>query len=134
MTELFVDTSFIIAVNCHDQYHAEAVALSERYEGQLLVTTAAVLIEVGNALAKKFKAEAVAVIEDFWAADEVTVVSLDDDLLGEGFDLYKRYTDKSWGMVDCISFVVMKQRGMVDALTADHDYRQVGSNPLLGSS
>jgi uncharacterized protein len=78
LTETFIDTSFVIAVvNRKDQYHGEAVKLAALYDGQPLVTTEAVLLEVGNALAKNYKAEAVAVIEDFLESDEVVVVRME---------------------------------------------------------
>ena len=135
MTETFIDTSFVIAVvNRKDQYHGEAVRLAALYDGQPLVTTEAVLLEVGNALAKNYKAEAVAVIEDFLESDEVVVVRMEAGLFERGFEMYQRYKDKSWGLTDCVSFVVMRERGAVDALTADGDFRQAGFNPLLGQS
>ena len=50
MAETFVDTSFVIAVvNRRDQHHAEAVGLADLYDGEPLVTTEAVLFEIGNA-------------------------------------------------------------------------------------
>ncbi len=132
MVETFIDTSFVIAVvNRKDQYHGEAMKLSDIYEGQPLVTTEAVLLEIGNGLAKHFKAEAVAVIEDFLESAEATVVRMDANLFERGFDLYKRYTDKEWGLIDCVSFVVMQERGITNALTTDDDYRQAGFNALL---
>jgi predicted nucleic acid-binding protein len=135
LTETFVDTSFVIAVvNRKDQYNAEALKMSDLYDGELLVTTEAVLLEVGNALAKNFKAEAVAVIEDFLESEEVTVVRMDAGLFEHGFEMYKKYRDKGWGLIDCVSFVVMRERGVVDALTTDDDYRQAGFNPLLRQS
>lgn len=132
MTETFVDSSFIIAVvNRRDQYHAEALNLTDVYDGEPLVTTEAVLLEIGNALAKQYRAEAIATIEDFLESGEVTVVRLSSDLFDRGFELYKRHTDKKWGLIDCISFVVMSDRSMTDALTTDTDFRQAGFNPLL---
>ncbi len=59
------------------------------------------------------------------------MVRLDADLFDRGFELYKRHTDKKWGLVDCISFVVMRDRGVMDALTTDTDFRQAGFNPLF---
>ena len=132
MTETFVDTSFVIAVvNRRDQHHAEAVGLADLYDGEPLVTTEAVLLEIGNALAKRYRAEAVATIEDFLESAEVTVVRIDMGLFERGFDLYKTHMDKTWGFIDCLSFVVMKERGIVDALTTDDDFRQAGFNPLF---
>ena len=49
----------------------------------------------------------------------------------KGFDLYKTYQDKSWGLVDCISFIVMREAGIADALTTDSHYEQAGFNVLL---
>ncbi len=135
MTETFIDTSFVIAVvNRKDQYHKEAARLTDLYEGRTLVTTDAVLLEIGNALAKNYKQAAAEVVEDFLVSEEVFVVRLDAGLFERGFEMYKKYDDKTWGLTDCISFVVMRERGVVDALTADDDFRQAGFNPLLASS
>jgi len=132
LTETFVDTSFVIAVvNRRDQHHAEAVGLADLYDGEPLVTTEAVLLEIGNALAKQYRAEAVAMIEDFLESEEVTVVRIEKGLFERGFALYKTYLDKTWGLIDCLSFVVMQERGIVDVLTTDDDFRQAGFNPLF---
>ncbi|MFM5956954.1 MAG: PIN domain-containing protein, partial [Dolichospermum sp.] len=39
--------------------------------------------------------------------------------------------DKEWGLVDCISFIVMQDRGITDALTADTHFQQAGFRALL---
>jgi predicted nucleic acid-binding protein len=39
--------------------------------------------------------------------------------------------DKLWSLVDCASFVIMKDRGITDALTTDHHFEQAGFNILL---
>lgn len=50
---VFLDTSFVLAlINERDQYHKQAEALSFKFEESLLITTVAVLLEIGNALAK----------------------------------------------------------------------------------
>ena len=43
-----------------------------------------------------------------------------------GFDLYSSRLDKAWSLTDCISFAVMTERGLSDALTADHHFEQAG--------
>jgi uncharacterized protein len=39
--------------------------------------------------------------------------------------------DKEWSLTDCISFVVMNERGIGDALTNDHHFEQAGFQILL---
>ncbi len=132
MSEIFLDSSYVIAlVNERDQYHEQAMKLARELGIQYLVTTDAVLLEVGNSLARSFKSKAIAVIEEFLASDEVRVVSVDISLFQNGFDLYKAYQDKAWGLVDCISFIVMREYGIIDALTADTHFEQAGFNILL---
>jgi predicted nucleic acid-binding protein len=135
LNKVFLDTSFVVAlVNEKDQHHARATELSETFDGQPLIVTDAVLLEVGNALARKFKEQAVEVITDFLTSDEVEVVSMDADLFRRALELYQTHKDKAWGLTDCTSFVVMRERGIVDALTYDGDFRQAGFNPLMRES
>ena len=48
-----------------------------------------------------------------------------------GLALYANRTDKDWSLTDCISFVVMNERGITDALTGDHHFEQAGFAALL---
>ena len=132
MNRVFIDTSFVVAlVNEKDQHHARASELSETFDGQPLITTDAVLLEVGNAFARSFKKQAAEIIADFLTSEEVEVVNLDATLFQKAFELYRTHTDKAWGMTDCVSFVVMRERGVADALTSDKDFRQAGYNALM---
>lgn len=132
MNRVFIDTSFVVAlVNEKDQHRARAFELADMFDGYPLITTDAVLLEVGNALARSFKAQAAEVIEDFLTSGEVEIVNLDSALFQSAFELYRTHKDKSWGMTDCISFVIMRERGIVDALTNDKDFRQAGFNALM---
>lgn len=130
--KVFIDTLFVIAlVNPRDQYHAQAVTLADAYEHLPLVITDAVLLEIGNALAKNFKTQAVAIIEQFLSAEEVEVARLTPELFGQALELYTNYQDKAWGLVDCISFTIMRQEGIIDALTFDQHFIQAGFRALM---
>jgi hypothetical protein len=48
-----------------------------------------------------------------------------------GFDLFASRPDKEWSLVDCISFVVMQQRRLKEALTTDHHFIQAGFRAML---
>ena len=75
--QTFIDTLFVVAlINPRDQYHAKAAALAAEYENSRLLTTDAVLLEIGNGLARSYKQEAVKVIEGFYGSEEVEIVCL----------------------------------------------------------
>jgi predicted nucleic acid-binding protein len=128
----FIDTLFVVAlINQRDQCHQRAVELAGEYDGQLFLTTDAVLLEIGNALARNYKAQAIEVIEHFLSSPDVQVVRSTPALFEEAFALYKTHQDKEWGLVDCTSFVVMQQAGVEGALTFDQHFVQAGFQALM---
>ncbi|MEA5570679.1 type II toxin-antitoxin system VapC family toxin [Calothrix sp. UHCC 0171] len=130
--KIFVDTLFVVAlINQRDQYHQKASELADSLETHPLITTDAVLLEIGNALARNYKDEAVEIIEHFLTSDEVEIVRLNPEFFTQAFKLYKTHQDKAWGLVDCISFIVMKQSGITQALTFDQHFVQAGFQALM---
>jgi predicted nucleic acid-binding protein len=128
---IFIDTSFVIAlINGNDQYHGQAQSLSHQFENSPLITTDAVLLEICNALARDFRQEAIQITEVLRTAKDTEVIEIRRSLFEEGFEAYQKYDDKNWGLVDCISFVVMWQRGLTYALTFDGDFKQAGFTVL----
>ncbi len=128
----FVDTLFVVGfTNERDQYHDEAVKLAAEYNGKPLLVTDAVLLEIGNSLSRRFRKQAVETIESFMKSREIEIVRLDETLFDKAFQLYKNHADKSWGLVDCISFVVMKEQNITDALTCDKHFVQAGFRALM---
>ena len=124
---VFVDTSFVIAlINDRDQHFHQAQALSYQFENSQLLTTDAVLLEIGNALAKDFRKEAIEVIRVLRGGKNTEVIQIDQATFEKGFETYEKYEDKNWGLVDCISFTVMWERGVTEALTFDKDFEQAG--------
>lgn len=127
LNQIFVDTGFIIAlVNKRDQYHQQAVELANRYSDYPLITTDAILLEVGNALVRNYKRQAIEVIEQYLDDDEIEVVRLTPQLFYQALTRYKMYQDKKWGLVDCVSFTVMRQAGVTQALAFDDHFVQAG--------
>ena len=123
MKTTFVDTLFVVGyTNDRDQYHEKALELADVYNRKPLLTTDAVLLEIGNTLSGRFRSQAIQTIEDLFESDEVEIIRLDETLFNKAFALYKNHADKSWGLVDCISFVVMKEQNIADALTGDKHF------------
>lgn len=132
MNKTFLDTSFVIAlINDKDQYYKQAQKLSPIYIRDFLITTDAVLLEIGNALARDFRAEAVEIIKILRNSNKTEVVKIDSDSFEKGLEICEKYRDKNWGLIDCISFVVMKEQNIKDALTSDRHFVQAGFRALL---
>lgn len=130
--QTFVDTMFVLSlINTRDQYHYQATVLADQIEGTLLLTTDTVLLEIGNALARSYKPEAVIIIEDFLSSNDVEVVRLTPELFDKAWTLYKQYQDKAWGLVDCVSFIVMRERNVHNAATFDQHFIQAGFRALM---
>ncbi len=135
MREVFLDTSFAIALSAiTDQNHAKAVELAEQIEAEnlRLVTTQAILLEIGNALSKqKYRSAAIQLLESLEADPNIEIVPLTNELYNAAFQLFRSRQDKEWGLVDCISFLVMQNRAITEALTADDHFNQAGFRALL---
>ena len=135
MREVFLDTFFVIALSAiTDQNHAKAVELAEQIEAEnlRLVTTQAILLEIGNALSKqKYRFAAIQLLESLEADPNIEIVPLTNELYNAAFQLFKSRQDKEWGLVDCISFLVMQNRAITEALTADDHFNQAGFRALL---
>jgi predicted nucleic acid-binding protein len=58
-------------------------------------------------------------------------VPASEELFDRGAELFASRPDKSWSMVDCISFIVMRREGISDALTGDHHFVQAGFRAIL---
>ena len=90
------------------------------------MTTDAILLEIGNALSRLARNEAAAIIRYFQTAPEVMLVPLTPDLMAAALTLYAQHQDKTWGLVDCVSFVVMRNRHLSTALGFDRHFVQAG--------
>lgn len=132
-TELFLDSAFIIALSSKtDSYHEKALQISETLENKTLVTTRAVLLEVGNALSKRsFRKAGAALLDSIEMDENIIIVPFSDELFARGVALYAQRTDKEWGLIDCISFIVMQERGISQALTTDIHFQQAGFQALM---
>lgn len=132
---VFLDTAYAYAlINTRDQWHERAVVWQERLatERKLLLSTEFVLLEIADGLAAvQFHKHAVQIINLLKENPFVEIVSLSSELFEEAFKLYKKRSDKGWGLTDCTSFIVMKRYGIIDALTTDEHFQQAGFRALL---
>lgn len=129
----FLDTAYVLALlNRHDRFHEAARRWAPRLRAAREVwTTYAVLIEIGNALSRSNRLQAVAFIRASYTTINMRVVEVDTPLLERALNLFASRADKTWGLTDCISFIVMQEHSLSDALTSDDHFRQAGFRPLL---
>ena len=133
--EIFLDTAYAIALSVEsDAHHKRAEELAEYLESDefRLITTRAVLLEIGNALSKRrYRQAAVDLLDALEQDEQVEIVSLTEELYQQAFQLFRNRSDKEWGLVDCVSLIVMQQRGIPEALTTDEHFEQAGFRALL---
>ena len=132
MKRRFADSFFFIALlSERDACHHRAAEVS-RESGVVLVTTRWVLAEVADALcATAWRGRTGAFIAFALCAPGVLVLGKSDELFVRGMDLYRGRKDKEWSLTDCISFVVMADEGLEEALTGDRHFEQAGFKALL---
>jgi hypothetical protein len=123
----FADTFALIAwLNPRDDAHALVAAYLDGFTGRL-VTTEWVLMELADALsAPEARATTVAFLRAVRADPLFDIVGYVPTVYQAGFDLFASRPDKAWSLTDCISFGVMAERGLSEALTADHHFEQAG--------
>jgi predicted nucleic acid-binding protein len=128
MPDYFVDTWYFVArLDRSDLHCARARLLAARFALARLVTHDAVLSEFlayfsGHGASARIEA-ARAVRE---VANRMIVIPGSRDLFLQALSLYEVRPDKAYSLVDCMSMVVMKERGMRHVLTNDHHFRQEG--------
>lgn len=136
--EVFLDAAYAIALSTpKDQHHQRAVALAEQMEtaGTRLITTRAVVLEIGNAPAKlRYRKAAIELLLSMEEDSNVVIVPITEELYYRAFQLYRERLDKAWSITDCISFIVMQDRKLTDALTTDSHFQQAGFQVLLRKS
>jgi uncharacterized protein len=130
---LFLDTAFIQALlNPRDDFHDRAKNLFPQVRSANKVwITEAVLVEVGNALSAFNRPGAVKFIQLCYSTENIQVVSVSTELMMQALSLYNSRSDKAWGLTDCISFVVMQQQNLIDAMTSDRHFVQAGFHALM---
>jgi len=132
MKAVFADTFYYIALlDANDSAHDRAVSAT-RELNSLTVTTAWVLLELGNALSASRHRTVFARFLDLLRANpNVIIYEAEKEFFDLGVEMYRDREDKEWSLTDCISFVVMRREDLFEALTGDRNFEQAGFRALL---
>ena len=134
MKRVFADAYYFLAlVNPRDTGHRAALEFARQWRGEV-VTTRWVLAEVADGLASPLNRRlGMMLVEQVSREPRFYLMENSDALFARGFELYRQRPDKEWSLTDCISFVVMADEGLTEALTSDHHFEQAGFTALLAS-
>ena len=135
MNAVFADAGYWIALfNPRDQLHTRAIAVSQSTQNRSIVTSQLVLMKFLNyyaSLGQMFRQQAVGVVRSLQQDTNVETVPLSDEQFEATLTLYAQRQDKTWGVIDCASFLIMEERDITEALAYDEHFRQAGFVPLL---
>jgi uncharacterized protein len=113
---------------------AKSVYQDLRTSGTRIITTNYIIAELTALLTSPLRlsrTRIIALVEGVKSSELVKLVHIDKTLDDEAWRLLKDRPDKAWSLVDCSSFVVMKEQGITEALTNDHNFEQAGLIRLL---
>ena len=130
MRALFVDTSGWVAVaDQSDQFHDQAARFYRQafahYAG--LMTTSLVLAESYALLRRALPTDRVLYwLDRLLASPRVEVVYDERALIDRARSVLAAYGDQKFSLADAVSFVVMRDRGLREALAFDRHFQTAG--------
>lgn len=136
-SSIFLDTNgWLALLNRTESMHAQANAVwGDIVRSQHpIVLTDWIVAETGNGLARaKDKSRLKIALERVLQVSRNELIYIGDDLLLKAVDLFGQHAEKTWGLVDCASFVVMNDRGITTSFTSDRHFEQAGFECMLPS-
>lgn len=129
-TELFVDTSawYTLALPSAPQHAKASDALRQRIQrGARIVTTNLVVGETHALLLRRVsRAVALTFVREVRRAPNIVVESSAEYEELAVTDWLERFDDQSFSYTDAVSFAVMSDRGVREALALDHRFAVAG--------
>lgn len=136
MKHVFVDTCYWVAItNPKDQLHAAAKEARQALGQAILHTTDEVLGEYlahfSSKFGPKFRVAAAKMVTTVLNDPNVRVHPQTRERFLDGRKLYEERPDKEYSLVDCTSFLVMRDKNLTEALTNDVHFTQEQFSALI---
>ena len=133
MSPVFLDTVGILALlDEDDQWHLAAANAFQRItnERKKTLTTEFVLLECGNASARRpYRADISALLKRLKSRKMLIEITSDD--LEAAWNAFDRGEAAEAGIVDQVSFAVMRRLDLSEAFTNDRHFRAAGFSTLF---
>jgi uncharacterized protein len=129
---MFVDTSgFFCLYNKDEIHHKKAIDYYD--QARIRITTSYVLAEyVALALIRgSSRRHAIEFSRNVLDDDEIEIIWVDEILHRRAVELLQQRPDKKYSLCDAVSFIIMRERGIAEALTTDKHFKQENFVRLL---
>lgn len=137
-SEIFIDTGgFYSMLVSRDRMHRRfRDFMTQAIRGRRkFVTTDYVLDETATLLrARGFDRLTLDLFESVESSLAIRIEWTTPDRFRETRAFFTQHADKAWSFTDCLSFVVMRELGLREALSSDDHFRQAGFTLLLHDS
>lgn len=130
---MLLDTSGILCLHHKPEpFHDQARVLYKQAHSRL--THSYVLAEfVALATARRLpRLSVLTYMADLLENPDIETVWIDESLHREAMTLLVSRQDKTYSLCDAVSFILMRQRNLTEALTTDRHFEQEGFRKLLG--
>ncbi len=130
---LFATSGFFALMNRSDPMHDKATAWLRTHRRRVRpVSTEWIVGETCTLLVARKRPHLVVRFLDYLDRSvALLLVNPDDTLLRSAKAMIRERAEQGYSFVDCISFCLMNERGIRDALTTDSHFRKAGFSPLL---
>ena len=129
---MFIDTSgFLCFLDDRDFRHEAASSYFQNARSRLThsyVLTELVALAASRGFSRKIT---LGFLSEIFNDPRIEIVWADDYLTEIAVDFLTKRMDKSWSLCDAVSFLVMDDNAITDALTTDHHFEQAGFVRLL---
>ena len=129
---ILLDTGYFVALlNPRDELHSRALAWSEIIDEPPIVTEYVLWETINTFSLPTDRPKVHALVLHLQSEPGYEIISATPPLFQKGLDLHQQRPDKEWSLTDCISFLIMRERGMTRALAHDQHFEQAGFEALL---
>ena len=132
---VFADTGYWIGLLIPGDDLGERVQRAgAEYQYRRIITSELVLVEFLNEASRRgefLRGKAVQMVQELRESPRVRIIPLSGDRFWDAVTFYGSHLDQRWSLTDCVSFQIMVEWGVQEALAYDRDFAAAGFCPLL---